>query len=250
MNTLLPLASPPWTQLGKKIESKIRKALFTYAMIPDNGPLALALSGGKDSLTLLFQLKAILGRGLPDIPIHALHVSGTFSCGPSMTSNFLKKICHTLKVPLLIKHAEQNKEALNCYSCSRQRRSLLFEAAHEIGAKTIAMGHHKDDSLQTLLMNVCHKAEFEELPPSIEMYDYGIKIIRPLIYVKEQEISSFAELYHFRRITCQCPIGQNSQRKKTENLLNEMEKLFPNVRDNLFQAGQKYSSQKALKKRG
>ncbi len=248
MSLSLPIATPPWSSLGKKIESKIRKALYEYAMLPRDGKLAIALSGGKDSLTLLFQLKAILGRGLPKLPLYAIYVNGEFSCGPSITKKFLQNVCDALEVPLLIKSSSQKRENLQCYSCSRVRRSLLFEGAKEVGASTIAMGHHREDSLQTLLMNLCHKAEFEEMAPKIYMHDFEMTIIRPLIYVFEKEIIQFAEKYQFKRISCQCPVGQNSQRKKTEELLRQMERFFPNVRKNLFQAGKKYSSQKALKK--
>lgn len=248
MNNPFPIATPPWSSLGKKIESMVRKALYEYSMLPEKGKLAIAVSGGKDSLTLLFFLKAIMGKGVPNLTLHPIYVDGEFSCGPSITKNFLQSICDKLELPLLIKESKQKRENLQCYSCSRTRRSLLFEGAKEIGATTIAMGHHREDSLQTLLMNLCHKAEFEEMAPKITMHDYDITIIRPLIYLSEKEIIRFAEKHHFKRISCQCPVGQDSHRKKTEELLNEMEKIFPNVRNNLFQAGKRYSTQKALRK--
>jgi tRNA(Ile)-lysidine synthase TilS/MesJ len=78
------------------------------------------------------------------------------------------------------------------------------------------------------------------------MHDYGITIIRPLFYVPEDDIKEFAKLYGFARITCQCPVGQNSLRSKTKGLIQEIETLFPNARENLAQAGLKYGSQKAL----
>ncbi len=245
----LPIASPPWTFLGRKLESLCRKALHTFALVEGVEKLGIALSGGKDSLTMLYLLKAISGRGFPNFSLHAFHVQGEFSCGSSIDNHFLQSICDALSIPLTICVSKQKRETLECYSCSRERRSLIFNAAKENGITTIAFGHHKDDSIQTLLMNLFHKAEFAANLPKIPMYDYGITIIRPLIYTSEEEIKEFAKLYGFNRITCQCPVGQNSLRKKTENILKELEETFPNIRDNLSQASFTYASDKALKKR-
>jgi tRNA 2-thiocytidine biosynthesis protein TtcA len=246
MNFLkLPLALPPWTHLGKKLESAFRKALYEFEMIKDCKSVAVALSGGKDSLTLLFLLKAISGRGFNELDIHAIHVAGEFSCGASVNKNYLKAICNELNVSFTSVESNQNKDALNCYSCSRERRKLIFDEAKKLGATTIAFGHHRDDSAQTLFMNLFHKAEFAANLPKIAMYDYGVTIIRPLIYISEKEIREFAKLYQFSRITCQCPVGSNSLRKKVDKILDELEEIFPNARANLAKAGLVYGSQKA-----
>lgn len=247
----LPLAHPPWTGLGKKIESTIRRALYDYKMLEnatDSSPLAIALSGGKDSLALLFMLKAILGRGFPSMPLHAIHVSGAYTCGAGVSLNYLQAICDKLEVNFIVKETHQKLEDLECYGCSRIRRSLLFEAAKEVQATTIAFGHHRDDHVQTLLMNLLHKGEFAGNLPKIKMHDYGVTIIRPLIYINEQEIKSFAKHYNFLRITCQCPVGQHSMRKQVDNLMNDLELLFPNARANIASAGLIYGSDKASHK--
>lgn len=244
---LIPIAAPPWTHLGKKLESMCRKALYDFKLLEGVNKLAIALSGGKDSLTLLFLLKAILGRGFPSIDLVAIHVSGTFSCGPGMGRLFLEQICHQLEIPLICRESTQQRESLACYSCSRERRRLIFEAAKEVNAPTIAFGHHRDDSIQTLLMNLLHKAEFAANLPKVPMEDYGVTIIRPLIYIPEDEIIAFAKMYRFTRIVCQCPVGQNALRKQTQQLLTNIEKTFPNARSNLAQASLQYGSQKALR---
>jgi len=207
--------------------------------------LAIALSGGKDSLTLLFLLHAISRGGFAPFTLTAIHISGAFSCGANLAETSLHSICEALGIPLLTCHTEQKLDTLECYSCSRKRRTLLFEAAKKKGITTIAFGHHKDDSAQTLLMNLFHKGEFATMLPKLEMVHYGVTIIRPLIYIQEKEIRAFAELYGFRRITCQCPVGQTSTRKKTEQLLSDLEALFPNVRENVAQAALLYGSDKA-----
>lgn len=243
----LPIATPPWKKLGRRIESAIRKALYDYKMLEDVDKLAIALSGGKDSLTLLFMLKAILGYGFPHLELYAIHVGGEFSCGAGVQENFLSAICKKLSVPLLTCASTQKRETLNCYSCSRERRRLIFNAAKSVGAHTVAFGHHRDDSAQTLLMNLLHKGEFAGNLPKLKMVDYDTTIIRPLILLSEEEIRNFAREHGFARITCQCPVGQNSMRKQVDGLLATLEELFPNARGNIAQAGLTYGSDKAKK---
>ncbi len=248
MDIILPIARPPWSGLGKRIESMCRKALYDFKLVDGVEKIAVALSGGKDSLTLLFLLAAISGRGFPKFEIHAVHVGGEFSCGAGVNENFLRRICAELDVNFIVCQSTQKRETLECYSCSRERRRLIFEAAKGVGATTIAFGHHRDDSVQTLLMNLLHKAEFAGNLPKVPMHDYGVTIIRPLIFVPEQDIREFAKLHGFARILCQCPVGQNSMRKQVEGLLARMEELFPNVRSNIAQASLIYGSDKAMVK--
>lgn len=241
----ISIAQPPWTGVGKRLESTFRKALFDYHMLEETNRIAIALSGGKDSLTLLFLLKAISGRGFPPLELHAIHVSGEFSCGAGVNVDVLRDLCQRLEVNFICKTSTQKLETLECYSCSRERRRLIFEAAKEVGALTIAFGHHRDDNTQTILMNLLHKAEFAGNLPKIYMQEYGVTLIRPLIYISEQDIRTFAQQHGFARIMCRCPVGQNSLRKQTDKLLNEIEAIFPNARENIAQAGLVYGSQKA-----
>jgi tRNA(Ile)-lysidine synthase TilS/MesJ len=244
----LPLIQPPWKGLGKKIESSTRKAMYDYHMVEGVDQVAVALSGGKDSLTLLYMLKAISGRGFKPFKLHAVHVSGAYTCGAGVNVQMLRNICEQLDVNFIVRETHQELDKLECYSCSRERRSLLFSAAKEVGATTIAFGHHRDDNSQTILMNLLHKAEFAGNLPKLHMIDFGVTIIRPLIYISEQDIRNFAQQNGILRITCQCPVGQNSMRRKVNDLLNEIEHLFPNARENIANAGLVYGSNKATRK--
>ncbi|MFI0435310.1 MAG: ATP-binding protein [Parachlamydiaceae bacterium] len=242
-----PIPRPPWSTLGKRLESTLRKALYDFDLLKDVSKLAIALSGGKDSLTLLFLLKAISGRGFPKLNLYAIHVSGEFSCGAGVNQDYLKSVCEALDIEFLSCSSKQKLETLECYSCSRERRRLLFDAAKSVGALTIAFGHHRDDQAQTVLMNLFHKAEFAGNLPKIHMQEYGVTIIRPLIYIAEQDIRTFAQQQGFSRIMCRCPVGQHSLRKQTDQLLKEIEMIFPNARENIARAGLIYGSKKAAK---
>ena len=236
------------TKIGKKIESMTRKAVFDYALFEGAEGISVALSGGKDSLTLLLMLKALLGRGFPHIPLYAVHISGEFSCGASVQEGFIRDFCNKLEVPLIIRESTQKLETLQCYRCSRERRKLIFESAKEVKAPFVAFGHHQDDSIQTLLLNLFHKGEFAANLPKVPMHDYGVTIIRPLLYVSEKMIYEFARHQGYARLTCQCPVGQGSKRLEVKKILEEIETCFPNVSGNLAQAAQKYGSKKALGK--
>jgi tRNA(Ile)-lysidine synthetase-like protein len=240
------LPSPPWPKLGKNLESLCRKALHNFNLIEEEKSIAIALSGGKDSLTLLFLLHAISGRGFYPFDIHAIHVDGDFSCGAGIDKNFLKNICDELGVNFISKTSNQKIDALECYSCSRERRKLIFAAAKENGIKNIAFGHHRDDSVQTVLLNLFHKGEFAGMLPKVPMLNYDITIIRPLIYISEKQILEFAKHYGFFRMSCQCPKGQNSNRKKVEAFVSEIEEVFPHIRSNLSKSVFSYGSNKAL----
>ena len=241
----IPQPCPPWNGLGKQLESSLRKALYQFQLVDGVESLAVALSGGKDSLTLLCLLKAVSGRGFPPFKITAIHVGGEFTCGAGVGQNFLQNICDSLEIPLHICQSTRTLENLECYGCSRERRSLLFAKAKEVSCTHIAFGHHRDDNAQTLLMNLFHKGEFAGLLPKVTMVEYGMTIIRPLILIDENEIREFAKQYGFARITCQCPVGQTSKRKTTNELLSEIEHHFPHARNNIATASLVYGSQKA-----
>lgn len=243
------IPTPPWTGIGRRLESATRKALYDFSLLDNVATLGVAISGGKDSLSLLFLLQAISGRGFPPFKLIALNVIGEHSCGPAIGSPFLRESCAQLDIPLIQRTLNIPLEKLECYYCSRQRRGLLFEMAKEHGCDAIAFGHHRDDNAQTVLMNLLHKGEFAGLLPKITLEAYGATIIRPLIYVAEDDIKVFAKQYGFNRVTCQCPLGQHSKRKTTDTLLDTLEAHFPNARANIANASLVYGSRKAMRKK-
>lgn len=234
-----------WTKVGRTIESATRKALLEYDLVPENGRIAIALSGGKDSMTLALMLAAISGKGFAKFSLHAFHVAGAFSCGAGIDQGYLRQFCEDLGMPLTVLHTEQDLATLECYSCSRTRRKLLFDAAKSEGYHAMAFGHHADDNAQTILMNLLHKGEFAGNLPKLLMHKYEMTILRPLIYVREEQVIEFSKVQGFARIMCRCPVGQTSVRKTTKDLIAELERTFPNAGANLARASLLYGSQKA-----
>lgn len=235
---------PPFSALGRELESTMRKAVLANNLLEET-KIAIALSGGKDSLTLLVLLNALSGRGFPKLDLHAIYVSGQFSCGPALTEKYLKNFCDKLEIPLTVAYSEKTLEKLECYPCSRIRRKTIFETAKNLGYHTVAFGHHADDSIQTLLLNLLHKAEFAANLPKVYLQGFDITIIRPMIRIFEKDIISFARQNGFARIVCQCPVGQKSKRKEVKTMIEEIEMRFPNARKNLLLAAEQYGSDKA-----
>jgi len=222
--------------VGRRIEGLVRKALHGLELLQGCHRLLIALSGGKDSLTLLHMLAAIVGRGVPKVELHAAHVEGTFGCGAGVDLGYLQNTCDELSIPLHRLVARQS-EPLACYSCARERRRLLFGLARELRAEAVAFGHHREDHMETLLMNLFHKGEFAGNLGKVPMKKYGVTIVRPLLYVPQEMIIAFAEAEGFLRVLCRCPVGQESMRKKSGLLLREIEHIFPHARANLARAG-------------
>ena len=244
----LPLALPPFIKVGKTLESACRKALKDFSMIEDDSSIAIALSGGKDSLTLLFLLSAISGRGFPIFKIHAIYIDQKGRCGRAKNISFLREICKKLQVNFIVKSLPHKKYS-NCYDCARDRRKILFATTKELGTKKIAFGHHREDNIQTLLLNLFYKGEFSSFLPTLEMIHFGVTILRPLIYISENKIIQFAKNYGFLACCCTCTQRKKSMRKKIEMLIREIEKHFPHIRSNLALSSFVYGSKKAVKEK-
>ncbi|HEU63892.1 MAG: tRNA 2-thiocytidine biosynthesis protein TtcA [Candidatus Anoxychlamydiales bacterium] len=238
--------SHPFIGKGKKIESMVRKAIFDFSLLCEVKSLAVALSGGKDSICLLFMLKAILGNGFKKVKLSAIHIDGDFSCGASFEKKFLKNLCDEIDVKIYFKEQKNTLKNFNCYTCSRQRRKLIFDIAKENDIDTIAFGHHRDDNIETLLLNLFHIGDFEAMQPKIKFQKFDKTIIRPLIYVSEKDIITFAKQNEILKTFCKCPMGQKSKRNDVKKIILNIENNFPNIKSNLSKASFLYGSKKAL----
>ncbi len=238
--------SHPFIGKGKKIESMVRKAIFDFSLLDNVKSLAVALSGGKDSICLLFMLKVILTSCFKKINLSAIHVDGDFSCGASFEKKFLKELCNKLDIKIYFKCQKNDLKKINCYNCSRKRRRLIFDIAKENDIDTIAFGHHRDDSIETLLLNLFHIGDFEAMLPKIRFHKFEKTIIRPLIYVTEKDIITFAKQNRILKTFCKCPNAKKSKRNVVKKIIKDIENDFPNISSNLSKASFLYGSKKAL----
>jgi len=198
--------------LSKLVEVAIRR----YGMIEKGDRLLIAVSGGKDSTALAYDL-AKKRRWWPEpFELRAVHIATDFCscCKKTSLVSLLESWglqYESIFVP--VKGRLKPGKAMNCYWCSTQRRTELMRYAEREGFNKIALGHHLDDIVETLLMNMTQKGEFSGMLPVLSYTKYPISIVRPLALCEERQVIAFAEEKGFRSAACTCPYGVTSKRR-------------------------------------
>ena len=225
--------------LYKRIQKQFGRATKGYDMLHDGDKILVALSGGKDSLTML-QLMAERSRIYkPKISIVAAHIK-MVNIPYSANSDFLKDFCNSLGVELHIMEtsfdASTDKRKSPCFLCSWNRRKALFTLAQELGCNKIALGHNMDDFIETMLMNMTFQGSFSAMAPVMSMDKFEMTIIRPLCLVNENDVEEYAKIKQFPPLKKNCPYENDSHRKSMKDLLAHLEGLNPEARYNMWGA--------------
>ncbi len=214
---------------------KVGRAIFDYKMIEDGDNILVAVSGGKDSLSLL----KILQYRQKFCPIKykliAVHIDLGYKCVSSgMLSNYFEKCGVDYKIvnANILKDCASRKD-ITCFWCSWNRRKALFETAQELKCVKIAFGHHQDDIAETILMNMFFNAEISGMNPRQELFKGKISIIRPLAYVGEKEVVRFAKAQDFPEHKCCCPNAGKTRRNDVKEIITSLEKHSPSLRTNI-----------------
>ena len=208
-----------------------------YGMLTSGDKIAVAVSGGKDSLTLL----KVLNDRRAFVPIKytllAVHIDLGYPCmHPKILGEYFKSQginYHIEKVDIL---KGKTRKDISCFWCSWNRRKALFQAANRFGCTKVALGHHKDDIIETILMNMFFHGEVSAMAPRQELFKGKIILIRPLAYVEEDMIRRFAKEAGFPHEKCSCPNSLTSSRTKITNIIKDMEKACPDVKTNIFRS--------------
>ena len=229
-------------RLQSRLTKRFHKACADYGLIADGDHVLVGLSGGKDSLALVELLGKRAQIFVPRFRVTALHVRVRERAYLSDMSA-LEKFCQAFGVSLLVKDTEITEKPARgekdpCFLCAWYRRKVLFETAQELGCNKIALGHHKDDIVETLLMNLVFQGAFATMPPCLTMEKMPIQIIRPLCLIEEKDLVRYAELQAYPKQTRLCPFEKESSRAEVKQLLTTLERLNPNVRDSLWGAMQ------------
>jgi tRNA 2-thiocytidine biosynthesis protein TtcA len=223
----------------EKISRKVGKAIYEYDLIKDGDRVLVGLSGGKDSMILLEAL-ADRRKHFPfDFQIDAIHV-GAANIGYKMNTAYLDEFCKNLDVPLHLDEIEVdlnvNPKKSACFICSWNRRKRIFEKSKKLNCNKIALGHHKDDAVQTVLLNMIFHGSFSSLPQKLSMFEGRINLIRPLLMIPETELTSYASIRTFEKQEKSCPYHGTTGRESIRELIRQMDKLNPNARRNIFRA--------------
>ncbi|MGD9901087.1 MAG: tRNA 2-thiocytidine biosynthesis TtcA family protein [Spirochaetales bacterium] len=224
----------------KKILSQMRKACEDYEMIKDGDKIAVGISGGKDSLTLLKALKMYSIFSPQKFTIEAIMID-MFN-GKTDTSK-LKEWCKELDINLHVINSniyevlfEERKETNPCSLCSKMRKGALNEKALELGCNKVALGHHADDFIETFFLSMFYEGRLSSFHPVNYLDRTGLTIIRPLLYVKEKDIVSASNRNNLPVIKNACPADKHTQREYVKDLLNDIKKDIPFVKDRIHSA--------------
>ena len=226
------------TDISWRIARKVGRAIGEFKLLENGDHVLCAISGGKDSLTMLDQLVRWAEKLPFRIQLSAVHVKTDFHCGGCVHDRVLGQFFDERRVPGHFLYTEVVKTAPNgqmsCFHCARRRRIALFRLAADLGATKIALGHHLDDIVETTLMNMCFNGTFSTMLPRMDLFDGKVSIIRPLALCLESEVIAYTADRAFHRQLCRCPYGRDSMRARMKSMIKELEGLYPDVRQNLF----------------
>ncbi len=218
----------------------MRKAIEEYNMIEENDKIAVCLSGGKDSITLLYAFKALQRFYPKHFDIIAVSINPGFKF---FDCDLLQSVCDDVEVPLFIEnsHAQEivfdiRKEKNPCSLCANLRRGIINSIAIREGCNKIALGHNEDDVLETFLLNLFYTGSIRTFSPVTYMDRSGITLIRPLVYASEKDTRRFIRKNNLTVMPKACPMDGTSKREDMKQMIFKLSKSIPMIRANLFGA--------------
>lgn len=224
----------------QRLLSYARKAVDDYNMINYGDKIAIGISGGKDSLTLLYALHGLKRFYPKKFEIEAISVSVGFE---GMDLSPIASLCKELGVNYTIVDTEikqivfdERKETNPCSLCAKMRKGAFNDKALELGCNKIAYAHHKDDVIETLLMSLIYEGRIHSFSPVTFLDKTGLTLIRPLLYVDEADVIGFKNMYDLPVCKNPCPADGNTKREYTKNLLRQLNQDNPGVKERIFTA--------------
>ena len=223
----------------QKLLSYTRRAVDDYGMIESGDKIAVGISGGKDSLALLYALNG-LKRFYPNpFTIEAI----TVSVFKEMDLTPIKALCEELNVPYTVISTEigeivfkERKEENPCSLCAKMRKGAFNEQAKALGCNKVAYAHHKDDVVETMLLSLIYEGRFHTFSPVTYLDRMDLTVIRPLIYMNEADVIGFVNKYHVPVVKSPCPADGHTKREYAGSLLKQLTRENPGVKDRMFTA--------------
>lgn len=224
----------------QKILSHMRKAIEEYKMLEENDKIGICLSGGKDSITLLHAFKSLQRFYPKKFEIIAISVNPGFEF---FDTNFLQDICNNLEIPLFIEKSNAKeivfdirKEKNPCSLCANLRRGALNDTAKKLGCTKVALGHHKDDAIETFIMSLFYEGRVNCFSPKTYLDKQGITVIRPMVYIEEYMTKKATKKFNYPVIVNPCPANGSTKRQDVKELLTQLNSTMPGVKKNIFGA--------------
>ena len=224
----------------QQVLSRVRKAVDDYGMIEEGDHIAVGISGGKDSLTLLYALAHLRIFYPRHFELHAITVDLGFG---NFDLNKIRELCEKLKVSYTIVSTDiadivfrKRQETNPCSLCAKMRKGALNEKIKELGCNKVAYGHHKSDMVETLMMSMIFESRIHCFSPVTYLDRMDLTVIRPLMYMDEEDIISFQHTMKLPVAKSPCPMDGNTKREYAKQLIQRLDDDHPGARDHMFKA--------------
>ena len=224
----------------QKLYSYTRQAINDFQLIQDGDKIAIGVSGGKDSLALLYALSGLKKFIHEKIELVAITIDLGYD---NFDTKEIQKLCEKLEIEFhlvktqisqILKAKIQNGSY--CSLCAKMRKGALTDFAKQIGCNKIAYAHHKDDFIETMMLSLLYEGQFFTFPPKLYHKEADITIIRPLIYIPEVDIIGFKNKYELHCVKNPCSFDGTTRREYVKKLISQIQKENPNVKEKMFNA--------------
>lgn len=239
----------PLNYIEKSIIKKYRKELWTkfikaikeYDLVQPGDKIAVAISGGKDSLLLAKLFQELQNHGMKNFELEFICMDPGFN---ESNRKQLEKNCEHLNIPIKIfdkqvfRVVDEIANDYPCYLCARMRRGALYAYAEELGCNKVALGHHFDDAIETIMMNILCSGQYKTMMPKLKSSNFeNMELIRPLYFVKEKDIKRFSSTNGLNPMNCGCIVAAkktSSKRSEVKELIKTLSETFTDVDKNIF----------------
>lgn len=224
----------------QQLLSYTRKAVDEYSMIEEGDRIAVGISGGKDSLTLLYALHGLKRFYPKSFELEAITVDLGFE---GFDLEKIRSLCEEMKVPYTVVNTEiskiifeERKESNPCSLCAKMRKGALNEAIKKRGCNKVAYAHHKDDIVETMLMSLIYEGRFHSFSPKTYLDRMDLTVIRPMMFVDEADVIGFKNKYNLPVEKSPCPADGYTKRQYVKELLAQLNRKNPGVKERMFSA--------------
>lgn len=224
----------------QKLYSYIRQAINDFEMIEDGDKIAIGVSGGKDSLALLYGLAGIRKIVPEKIEIVAITVDLGYE---GFDTSSIQELCKSLEIEFHLVKTQiaqilqaKVQKGTYCSLCAKMRKGALTNYAKELGCNKIAYAHHKDDFIETMMLSLLYEGQFFSFPPKMYFKESDITLIRPMIYIPESDVIGFKNKYQLTAVKNPCPHDGITRREYVKNLIRQIQKDNPEAKQRMFNA--------------